>query len=127
KSSKKKESSSGTPSPSSTSVPNSSNQGQSPANSNHGTPTSSTTTVNDTKGKPLIPPDNPSGGLSVGGIHHHTQGMSSASPGGQHFIPHPPNLGGLGPQMSSNGPGAMARQPPSLAPSVVISPSVPVC
>ncbi|EER41045.1 serine/threonine protein phosphatase [Histoplasma capsulatum H143] len=123
KSSKKKDSS-GTSSPSQNTTSSSSGPTPSPANSNHGTPTSSTTTVNDTKGRPGMQGGN-GGGIPVGVMHNNAQAQLSAPQSAQHFIPLGQNMGGHTGQLSGNGPGTPIRQPQSLAPSVIISPSAP--
>ncbi|EEH36849.2 serine/threonine protein phosphatase 2A [Paracoccidioides lutzii Pb01] len=124
KSSKKKDSSSGTPSPGQNTLSSSSGPGHSPANSNHGTPTSSTTTVNDIKGKPGMQGE--SGGAPVGAIHHNAPGPTAPPQSAHHFMPHGQNMGGAHTgQMPGNGPGTPIRQLQPLAPSVIISPSAP--
>ncbi|OJD14475.1 hypothetical protein AJ78_05186 [Emergomyces pasteurianus Ep9510] len=127
KSSKKKDSS-GTSSPGQNTTSNSSGPSPSPANSNHGTPTSSTTTVNDTKGKPGMQGDNGGGGggtVPVGAIHNHAQAQLSAPQSAQHFMPPGQNMGVYTGHLTRNEPGTPIRQPQSLAPSVIISPSAP--
>ncbi|OJD26838.1 hypothetical protein ACJ73_01773 [Blastomyces percursus] len=123
KSSKKKDSS-GTSSPGQNTTSSSTGPSPSPANSNHGTPTTSTTTVNDTKGKAGLQGGN-GGGPPAGAIHNNTQPQLSAPQSAQLFMPPGQNMGGHSGQMPGNGLGTPIRQPQSLAPSVIISPSAP--
>lgn len=67
------------------------------------------------------------GGIPVGVMHNNAQAQLSAPQSAQHFMPPGQNMGGHTGQLSGNGPGTPIRQPQSLAPSVIISPSAPVC
>ncbi|KAL1959389.1 hypothetical protein VTO42DRAFT_2192 [Malbranchea cinnamomea] len=122
KSSKKKDSSSGSSPSGQTAASNSPAQLSSPATSNHGTPSSSTLAVNDAKARPLIPKDN--GGQPIGAVHHGAQIMQTPAPQAAQFVTHP-HAAGMGAQMMSNGPGTPTRAPQPPAPSVIISPSAP--
>lgn len=63
----------------------------------------------------------------AGAIHSNAQAQLSAPQSAQHFMPPGQNMGGHTGQIPGNGPGTPIRQPQSLAPSVIISPSAPVC
>ncbi|KAL9617628.1 MAG: hypothetical protein Q9160_007594 [Pyrenula sp. 1 TL-2023] len=116
KSSKKKDGTSGTASPSHASG-SAGGHSQSPA----GTPSSSTTNVNDVRNKTL--PAAETGSLTGGHAnpsHQANQSQSNASAAGQIFTPQA-STGSL----PSNGVGTPSRPGHGLAPSVVISPSAP--
>ncbi|MCJ1258641.1 Serine/threonine-protein phosphatase 2A 56 kDa regulatory subunit delta isoform [Lignoscripta atroalba] len=120
----KKDSTSGTSSPSQSSatIPG---HVQSPVSSNHGTPTSSTTALNDMRNKPLPPGENGQAGAVHGNsLHSSTQPTPSVLSPTQPFIPSQHGLAGIGSQGVS-GPGTPTRQGQMLAPSVIISPSAP--
>ncbi|KAI9834534.1 MAG: Serine/threonine-protein phosphatase 2A 56 kDa regulatory subunit delta isoform [Sarea resinae] len=123
KSSKKKDSTSGTSSPSHNSA-GPSGHAQSPANSNHGTPTSSTTTLNDARGKPLAQGDGAvTGNNGINPAHGGQAGLSSSLSGGPQFVPQQQTAVGVsGPP---GGPSTPSRQGQPLPPSVIISPSAP--
>ena len=107
KSSKKKDNTSGTASPLSSTATG--GESRSPNNSNTATPTSSTTNVSDVRAKG---PNNDSSAPNTNAAHG-----PNAAAGGQHFPTHSTlNPGG------QNTPG---RGPGHMAPSVVISPSAP--
>ncbi|KAI9846326.1 MAG: hypothetical protein M1837_004179 [Sclerophora amabilis] len=118
KSSKKKDSSSGTSSPS--------GRAQSPASSNQGTPNSSTTALNDSRNKPLPPGENAPGSTgSVGPSHPSQSGSLNSMLPNQQASPqsHGMNtLGSMGPQGNV---GTPTRPVGHMTPSVVISPSAP--
>ncbi|KAI9781228.1 MAG: Serine/threonine-protein phosphatase 2A 56 kDa regulatory subunit delta isoform [Peltula sp. TS41687] len=128
RSSKKKDSSSGTSSPShASSVGSGSTLAQSPSSSNQPTPTSSTATLVDPRNKPLPP-----GETGIPASNHlspnHSPQHAPVNPinVNQHVL-HQPS--GLGPPMgASSGPGLLgtpARTGGPIAPSVIISPSAP--
>ncbi|KAI1615264.1 phosphatase 2A regulatory B subunit-domain-containing protein [Exophiala viscosa] len=115
KSSKKKDSTSGTASPLSSSTTLPGGDSRSPNASNAATPNSSSTNLNDNRGKGTnneSGPANHSNTLNQGG-HGATPGTAS-----QHFMPPAP---GQGP----GGPGTPGRGGAHIAPSVIISPSAP--
>ncbi|KAI9886979.1 MAG: Serine/threonine-protein phosphatase 2A 56 kDa regulatory subunit delta isoform [Watsoniomyces obsoletus] len=133
RSSKKKESGSGTASPSHAGPSSSSSssgpaQGpvQSPPSSNHVTPTSSTSTLIDPRNKPLPPGEN---GPSVAA--HGAPGLAPPSAPMNPIVPnqhvlHPQQpLGGIGGSAGTGVMGTPTRQGAPLAPSVVLSPSAP--
>lgn len=121
KSSKKKDSISGTASPSQASGP-SGTDSRSPATSAQGTPTSSTTNVSDVRSRASAGSDTGSAGtLHPNSMHHAAQNLPNAPPG-HAFMPQPP----AGLQASAGGPGTPSRPGTHLNPSVVISPSAPV-
>lgn len=117
KSSKKKDSTSGTASPSSQGTTLGGSDSRSPNNSNVGTPTSSSTNVSDVRSR--APPAE-TGSLQT---NHAPQGLPNPPPAGHRFMPQPPNALQ---QSGIDGPGTPGR-PGHLAPTVVISPSAPVC
>ncbi|KZF20188.1 protein phosphatase 2A regulatory B subunit [Xylona heveae TC161] len=124
KSSKKKDSSSGTASPSHGSS-NTPVHSQSPSGSNHGTPTSSTTAVNDTRNKSVGPNE----GSQAGGNHVHQSlppqaGLPGAPSQNHSYINQQQAMAG-GAANPSGAPSTPGRQGLPLAPSVVISPSAP--
>ncbi|KAI9662780.1 MAG: Serine/threonine-protein phosphatase 2A 56 kDa regulatory subunit delta isoform [Trizodia sp. TS-e1964] len=117
KPSKRKESNSGSSSPSnlsstSTLLP------QSPATSTHVTPTSSTTTLVDARNKPL-----PQGDASATTLNNaaHSPQQTAMNP----IVPSQQLLGGLGGLGNATNLINHSRQGASIAPSVIISPSVP--
>ena len=121
----KKESASGTlsPSPSTAStLVSSAASNHSPSSSNQGTPTSSTTNVNDTRNKPLPPGEN---GLSRGSqgnpVHQSPQTTPNAAPSGGPFVPSQPGHTSSGGPGGPGGPGTPTRH--GSVPGVVISPS----
>jgi serine/threonine-protein phosphatase 2A regulatory subunit B' len=116
KSSKKKDPTSGTASPSSQSTTLVGSDSRSPNNSNVGTPTSSSTNVSDVRSR--APPAE-TGSLQA---NHAPQGLSNATPTAHRFMPQPPNPIQ---QSGIDGLGTPGR-PGHLAPTVVISPSAPV-
>ncbi|KAF2497229.1 serine/threonine protein phosphatase 2A [Lophium mytilinum] len=121
KSSKKKETSSGTSSPSHA------NSGtHSPSGSAHATPTSSTTQLIDTRNKPL-PAGDGAGGVNATAGAAPSSVPSALSAGPQFLTGQQPPTMGLGGASSpgATGPGTPHRPNQSLAPSVVISPSAP--
>ncbi|EXJ93627.1 hypothetical protein A1O1_02019 [Capronia coronata CBS 617.96] len=115
KSSKKKDSSSATASPLSTSATLAGGESKSPNSSNAATPSSSTTNVNDVRSK-NTPGDSGAGGPA--NTLHPGILPSASGAAGQHYIP---QGAGQGP----GGPGTPSRQGGHLAPSVIISPSAP--
>ncbi|KAF2841278.1 protein phosphatase regulatory subunit [Patellaria atrata CBS 101060] len=118
-SSKSKKESSGTSSPSHAS--------QSPAGSAHGTPTSSTTQLIDSRNKQAQSSDNATGG--PGSVNAHPsgqQGLPGSLTAGQPYMQQTNNSIGLaGSGIGASGLGTPNRAMPPVAPSVVISPSVP--
>ncbi|KAF2816574.1 protein phosphatase regulatory subunit [Mytilinidion resinicola] len=121
KSSKKKETSSGTSSPS-----HASSGTHSPSGSAHATPTSSTTQLIDTRNKPL-PAGDGAGGVNATAGAAPSSVPSALSAGPQFLTGQQPPAMGLGGASSpgATGPGTPHRPNQSLAPSVVISPSAP--
>ncbi|KIW12870.1 hypothetical protein PV08_08057 [Exophiala spinifera] len=115
KSSKKKDSASGTASPvsSSTTLPGA--DSRSPNTSNAATPNSSSTNVSDVRGKGS---NNEAGLNTHGNTLHHTGHGQGTGAGSQHFIS---QSAGHGP----NGPNTPGRQGAHIPPSVIISPSAP--
>lgn len=116
----KKDSTSGTASPSSGSSSAPYQHSQSPVSSNHATPVSSSTTVNDIRNKPL-PPNDPRQGPGVPDLSAGNTGQlgAGASFMQQHAI------GGLSPGALGSGPGTPTRIGGPVAPSVIISHSGP--
>ncbi|MCJ1233167.1 Serine/threonine-protein phosphatase 2A 56 kDa regulatory subunit delta isoform [Varicellaria rhodocarpa] len=123
----RKDSNSGTASPSQSSGSITIGHAQSPVSSNHGTPTSSTTTLNDMRNKPLPPEENGSISNRHGNsLHASPQGTPNGIPRGESpFVPSQPLIGGLALPGSNGGPGTPTRSGQLLAPSVIISPSAP--
>ncbi|KAK5441994.1 serine/threonine-protein phosphatase 2A 56 kDa regulatory subunit delta isoform [Exophiala xenobiotica] len=115
KSSKKKDSASGTASPLSSSTTLGGAESRSPNASNAATPNSSSTNVNDVRAKGS---NNESGPTTHGNAVHHGGHTPGSGAGGQHFIP----------QGSGHGPGGAGtpgRPGGHMPPSVIISPSAP--
>ncbi|KAL8906882.1 MAG: hypothetical protein Q9207_001737 [Kuettlingeria erythrocarpa] len=124
----KKDSTSGTASPSTSSSLTPSGSTHSPNASNQATPTSSSTTlVNDVRNKPLPSSENGPPAPGHTNPHHPSpHGSFSAVPTGQApFVPSQlgggpvPQGGGVG------GPGTPTRAPHPTPPSVIVSPSAP--
>ncbi|KAI9676028.1 MAG: Serine/threonine-protein phosphatase 2A 56 kDa regulatory subunit delta isoform [Caeruleum heppii] len=128
KSLKKKDSSSGTSSPSHSSLGGSTARAQSPASSNHATPTSSSTTlgVGDGRNKPLPPGDNgPPGTGHAAQTHSPLPNAQSPLASNQQMMPHQYPFGAAAMGANPAVPGTPSRQGGPIAPSVIISPSAP--
>ncbi|MCJ1425498.1 hypothetical protein MMC29_003398 [Sticta canariensis] len=119
----KKDSASGTASPSQISSINPSANSHSPSSSNHGTPSSSTTAVNDIRNRPLPPGENgPTSSILSNSIHPPPLGTSSAPPANQPFLPSQVGMG-LGSQGNTGGSATPTRPGTLPTPSVVVSQS----
>ena len=81
------------------------------------------------RNKPLPPEENGSISNRHGNsLHASPQGTPNGIPRGESpFVPSQPLIGGLALPGSNGGPGTPTRSGQLLAPSVIISPSAPVC
>ncbi|MCJ1467493.1 Serine/threonine-protein phosphatase 2A 56 kDa regulatory subunit delta isoform [Pseudocyphellaria aurata] len=119
----KKDSVSGTASPSQISSINPGANSHSPSSSNHGTPSSSTTAVNDIRNKPLPTGENgPASSILSNSIHPSPQATSNAPPANQPFLP---SQGAMGMGLQGNPGGSVTPTRPGNmpTPSVVVSQS----